>query len=579
MKLVLWPWCFKNKLIFRIVISDFYIKQEVLTAFFFGGFMKIGEYLIKALEKTGIKHAFGIQGDYVLKFYEMLFNSPLALINTIDEASAGFAADAYARTCGFGAVCVTYGVGGLNLINSIAQAYAELSPVLVISGAPGISERSGDATLHHKVRAFDSQLKIFREITVAQAVLNNAETAADEINRIIDAVLKYKRPGYIELPRDMVMVEAFPPHSFSEVEAQKDCEALEEGVLEALGMLSIASNPVISVGIEIQRFGLQNEAVRLLDRTGLPFFTGVLGKSVLSEKHPQFLGVYSGGMSRDLVSDFVNNSDCLLLLGPIISDLSTGMFTSEIDTSRCIMINNEALSISHHIYKDVSMKGFIDRLTDSWKKPKETLDIPRYNEIRPFVPEKTRMITVERLFECINSFIEDDDTVVAEAGDAMFGSLDLCIHGSTEYISPAFYASLGFAVPASLGVQLASPGRRAIVITGDGGFQFNAMMLSVAAKYKLNPIVIIINNNGYGLFRPMIDGEFNDIPDWNYAEIPKVIGAGKGYKVMNENELASALEESRKNTSSPSIIDVRIGKHDSSATTKRLLERLKKRVG
>jgi indolepyruvate decarboxylase len=284
-------------------------------------------------------------------------------------------------------------------------------------------------------------------------------------------------------------------------------------------------------------------------------------------------------MSKDFVRDFVNNSDCLVLLGPIISDLSTGMFTSEIDVSRCILINNEALSIRHHMYKGVSMKRFIERLTDSWKKPKETLYIPHHNEIRPFVPEKTRMMTVERLFECINSFMEDDDTVVAEAGDAMFGSLDLCIHGSTEYISPAFYASLGFAVPASIGIQLAMPGRRAIVITGDGGFQFNAMMLSIAAKHSLNPIVIILNNNGYGLFRPMIDGEFNDIPDWNYAEIPKVIGAGKGFTVLTEMEFAAALEESRKNTSSPSIIDVRIDKYDSSATTKRLLERLKKRLG
>jgi indolepyruvate decarboxylase len=304
----------------------------------------------------------------------------------------------------------------------------------------------------------------------------------------------------------------------------------------------------------------------------------VLGKSVLSEKHPQFIGVYSGGMSKDLVSDFVNNSDCLLLLGPIISDLSTGMFTSEIDASRCIMINNEALSISHHVYKGVSMKGFIERLTDSWKNPKVTLNIPQKNEIKPFVPEKTKAITVERLFECINSIIEDEDTVVAEPGDAMFGSLDLCIHGSAEYISPAFYASLGFAVPASIGVQLALPNRRSIVITGDGGFQFNAMMLSVAAKYSLNPIVIILNNNGYGLFRPMIDGVFNDIPDWNYAEIPKVIGAGKGFTVMTEMEFAAALADARKNTSSPSIIDVRISKHDSSATTKRLLERLSKRV-
>jgi TPP-dependent 2-oxoacid decarboxylase len=540
--------------------------------------MKIGEYLIQAVKDAGAGHVFGIQGDYVLKFYEMLYNSPIRLINTTDEASAGFAADAYARVKGFGAVCVTYGVGGLNLANSIAQAYAELSPVLVISGAPGVTERRNDASLHHKVHDFDFQLKIFSQITVAQAVLDNPETAADEISRVINSVMKHKRPGYIELPRDMVISEAAAPHDKSRDEDTTDREALEEGLSEAFDMLMKARNPMIAVGIEVHRFGLQNEVLALLEKTGLPFFTGVLGKSVLSEKHPQFIGVYSGVMSSDTVRDFVQNADCLLLLGPMITDFSTGMFTSEIDASHCITLNEGLLGISHHVYRNIGMKEFIEHLTTSWEKPKQEINIPQRGVVQEFVPESGSKITVKRLFECIDGFIGDDDIVVAEAGDAMFGSFDLCIHGSTEYISPAFYASLGFAVPASIGVQFAAPRRRAIVLTGDGGFQFNAMMLSIAAKHQLNPIVIILNNNGYGLFRPMVDGEFNDIPDWNYSEIPKVIGSGKGFKVTMENELTSALDEARKNTSSPTIIDVRIDRYDISDTTKRLLERLRKRI-
>ncbi|HEY9162674.1 MAG TPA: thiamine pyrophosphate-binding protein [Desulfomonilia bacterium] len=540
--------------------------------------MNTGDYLISAVREAGAGHVFGIQGDYVLKFYEMLYNSSIKLVNTTDEASAGFAADAYARVRGFGAVCVTYGVGGLNLVNSIAQAYAELSPVLVISGSPGISERSADASLHHKVHDFDFQLKIFREITVAQAVLNDPESAADEIDRVIREVLKHKRPGYIELPRDMVTVETAAPHKKFSDKDVNDRDALEEGLKETLEMLAGAEKPLISVGIEIHRYNLQEEVLALLEKTGMPFFTGILGKSVLSEKHPQFIGVYTGGMSKDYVRNTVHNSDCLLLLGPMITDFSTGMFTINIDASRCIIVNEGMLGISHHVYKSISMKAFIERLTATWDKPKIDMKIPARTGIKKFRPEKGRKITVSRFFECIDGFIADDDIVVAEAGDTMFGSLDLCIHGSTEFIAPAFYASLGFSVPASLGVQLASPGRRAVVLTGDGGFQFNAMMLSVSAKLGLNPIVVILNNNGYGLFRPMIDGKFNDIPDWNYAEIPRVIGAGKGYKVTTENELVTALDKARKNEYSPTIIDVRIERYDSSDATKRLLESLKKRI-
>ena len=162
--------------------------------------MKLGEYLIEQLQNTGLEHVFGIQGDYVLGFYSRLYQSRLELINTCDEQGAGFAADAYARMRGFGAVCVTYGVGALKLANSTAQAFAELSPVLVISGAPGISEREHDPLLHHKIRSFQTQLNVFREMTSAQAVLTDSKTAASEINRVINKILETKRPVILSSP-------------------------------------------------------------------------------------------------------------------------------------------------------------------------------------------------------------------------------------------------------------------------------------------------------------------------------------------------------------------------------------------
>lgn len=126
--------------------------------------IKIGDYLIKKPYSHGVRHVFGIPGDYVLKFYEMLNGSKLRLINMCDEQGAGFAADAYARVRGLGAVCVTYFVGGLKIANTTAEAYAEKSPVIVISGAPGMSERGKNLLLHHRVRDFDTQKKVFDEL-------------------------------------------------------------------------------------------------------------------------------------------------------------------------------------------------------------------------------------------------------------------------------------------------------------------------------------------------------------------------------------------------------------------------------
>jgi len=129
--------------------------------------MSIGQYLIRRLSDYGLRHVFGLPGDYVLSFYSMLEHSPLELVNCTREDCAGFAADAYARVHGMGAVCVTYGVGGLSVANSIAGAYAEKSPVVMISGAPGLAERGGDPLLHHRVREWGTQLDVFEKLCAA----------------------------------------------------------------------------------------------------------------------------------------------------------------------------------------------------------------------------------------------------------------------------------------------------------------------------------------------------------------------------------------------------------------------------
>src|SRR6266700_4474747 len=170
----------------------------------------IGDYLIQRLYANGVRHVFGIPGDYVLGFYDMLQHSKLRVINTCDEQGAGFAADAYARVRGLGAVCVTYCVGGLKVANSTAGAFAEKSPVVVISGAPGMKEREKNPLIHHKVREFDTQKKVFEQLTIASTVLSDPQTAFQEIDRVLHAALRFKRPVYIELPRDIVGLPGNP---------------------------------------------------------------------------------------------------------------------------------------------------------------------------------------------------------------------------------------------------------------------------------------------------------------------------------------------------------------------------------
>jgi len=540
--------------------------------------LSIGEYLIQQLYGYGVRHVFGVPGDYVLSFYKQLAESDLEVVNTCDEQGAGFAADAYARVRGLGVVCVTYCVGGLKVANPTAEAFAEKSPVVVISGAPGTKERAKNPLLHHKVKDFDTQLKVFEQLTVASTVLDDPETAFREIDRVLAAALRYKRPVYIELPRDMVTAFGVENHASQEVRGASDPDALQEALKEAVAMIGTAHRPVIIAGVELHRFGLQNQLVELVEKTNIPVAATLLSKSVIAEHHPRYLGVYEGAMGHEDVRAYVETSDCLILLGAPMSDVDLGIYTAQLDPARSIYVTSEKTAIRFHNYEEVQLEDFVQGLIQADLPRQEDRDTP-HPELPPsFNAVEERKITTQRLFQRLNFFIEDDTVVIADPGDALFAGADLVIHGSTEFLSPAYYTSMGFAIPASLGAQLANPKLRPLVLVGDGAFQMTGMELSTIARFHLNPIVVILNNRGYGTERPMQDGSFNDILEWKYSRIPEILGTGRGFEIRTEKDLEQALNASRENKKSFCLLDVHLDSKDSSPALKRLTDSLAKRV-
>jgi TPP-dependent 2-oxoacid decarboxylase len=547
--------------------------------------VRIGNYLIAQLYSHGIRHVFGVPGDFILGFFNQLMDSKIQVINTCDEQGAGFAADAYARINGLGVVCVTYCVGGLKVVNPTAEAFAEKSPLVIISGSPGIKERKKDPLLHHKVKNFDTQFKVFEEITVASVLINNPQTAAQEIDRILNAALTYKRPVYIELPRDMVSVDIFLDPIQNNTVAQvdqyqekSDPIILMEALNETIDMINSSIRPVIVAGVEIQRFGLQNELLNLVEKLKIPVSSTILSKSVISELHPFYLGVYEGAMGHDAVREYVESSDCLILLGALMTDIDLGGFTAKIDQKRTIYINSDKFSVRYHNYEEISLKDFIDKLIESndIKQRVDFINKPLYSNLEQFCPIKGQKITIKRLFQCINSFLKDDMIVLADIGDALFGGTDLVIHRKTEFLSPAYYASMGFAVPASIGTQLANPKLRPLVIVGDGAFQMTGMEISTVLRFNLNPIVIVLNNGGYGTERSILDGRFNDILIWQYSLIPNIVGGGKGFIVETEEQFEEALLYAESNTECFCILDIRLDINDKSPALQRLTEALRK---
>lgn len=543
------------------------------------GQQSIGGYLIQRLQDYGVTDVFGIPGDFVLQFYGMLTDSPIRVIGTTREDCAGYAADGYARVHGLGAVCVTYCVGGLSLCNSIAGAYAEKSPVIVISGAPGMEERRSDPLLHHKVRDFNTQREVFEKITVATALLDDPLTAFREIDRCFEAAVRYKRPVYLELPRDRVRTPALFPHKPSADKPRSDKAALREALEEAAATINASKQPVIVADVEIHRFGLQDEVIALAERHNIPICATLLGKSVVSEIHPLYLGVYEGAMGRESVRQYVEGSDCVILLGAFMTDINLGIFTAQLDPAKCIYATSETLRIRHHHFHDVLLEDFIHGLARTHlHPPKHELPRDRDEDDHPFVLHPEAKVTVRQLFRRVNELLDETMVVVADVGDSLFASADLTIHRHTDFLSPAYYTSMGFAIPAAIGVQVANRDRRPIVIVGDGAFQMTCLELSTAVKLGFNPIVLVLNNKGYTTERFLQEGPFNDIPNWNYHHLPDLLGGGWGFEVHTEGELDQALKAALNNQDNFSLLNIHLEPNDISPALSRLAKRLSKRL-
>jgi indolepyruvate decarboxylase len=542
--------------------------------------LSIGNYLIKRISELGVSHVFGIPGDYVLSFFHMLEESPLEIINTCDEQGAGFAANAYAQMKGLGVVCATYGVGGLKLANTTAQAFAEKIPVLIISGGPAIGERQKYSLLHHKVNQYDDQLKIYEHLTVASAILSEPNRAYQEIDRVLDAVLRLKRPGYIELPRDMVSLVPDQGYGKSELrdvsDAKQDQEALQEALLDAAKIINASEKPVIIAGMEVERFNWMDKVLELAWRSNIPIAATILGKSAIPEEESLYMGIYAGALGNESIREYVESSDCIIMVGVFLTDLDMGAYTAHLDFGKMIYITSEKISIRYHEYSGLG-PDFLDNLADADLKRHLSGPIPTSKRPEPicFDSCSDKKITVDRLFQAINAFLDEKMVLVADPGDSLFGSIEIATR--CNFLSSAYYASLGFAVPASIGAQLARPDCRPLVLSGDGSFQMTGMEVSTAVRYGLNPIIVVLNNGGYGTERPMLDGAFNDISAWHYCKIPAVIGRGKGFLVKTENDLAEALEKALAQEC-PCILEVILAKDDISEPLKRLTESLKKKV-
>lgn len=196
-------------------------------------------------------------------------------------------------------------------------------------------------------------------------------------------------------------------------------------------MLRTARKPLVIGDVELVRFSLQQDLAGLLEKTGFPFVTMMLGKTVLSEHHPQFLGLFEGDRSRPTIRERVEAADCILHLGALMTDFNTGGFTTHLDDARTISSNMQAVKIRHHYYENVHLHDFVLGLTERLsRRDPSTSELEcaakacMHRSTEPYRPEASRPLTIKRLFDRVSHSLGDNSIVIAETGVSLFSAAE-----------------------------------------------------------------------------------------------------------------------------------------------------------
>jgi len=528
----------------------------------------LGRALLDALRAHGAQEIFGIPGDFVLPFFKAIEESGTLPFYTLShEPAVGFAADAAARFRGAISVAVaTWGAGAFNLVNPIAGAYAERVPVVVISGAPGVQERASGWRLHHMSREVETQTRIFREITCDHAVLDDPARAPADIARVLRSAREYSLPVYLELPRDLVGAEVQPVPVLPPSPTLP--AALAEAAAEILGRLRAAQAPCIMVDVEVRRYGVEARVAELADRLGIPVVTTFMGRGLLSGHAVR--GTYLGAAGRADITELVEGSDALLLLGVILSDTNFAVSARKIDLRRAMLAIDREVQVGHHSYANVPLDALMDALLAQAgtrttaprpAAPAESYPGNLQADDAPIAPSDIAA-AVNDLFDRVGPM-----PIAADMGDCLFTAMEI---RNTALVAPGYYAGMGYGVPAGLGACVAA-GARPLILVGDGAFQMTGFELGNCRRYGWDPIVLVFNNSSWEMLRVFQpESGFNNLDDWRFAELAGPLG-GDGVRVSTRRELVDALAHAHATRGRFQLIEVMLPRGQTSDTLARFV--------
>ncbi len=508
--------------------------------------MKLGDLIIEVVKQLGVKHIFGVPGDYNLRFLDFIEESKdVNWIGNCNELNASYAADGYARENGIGVLVTTHGVGELSAANGIAGSFAHNVSVLHIVGYPSSVVIDGDVPVHHTLGNYKKNnfLEAFNPISGATTILTELNFI-EEINRVISNMLVTKKPAYLGIPTNLLDMEV--SQNIEDIYFRfknSDSYMVEEVGSIITKRFNNAKKPMFLLGVNIARFGWREKVTELLKKIDLKFTTTLMGKSIIKDielANANYIGIYAADYSTSGVVKLMQDSDCIISIGTVETDLNTGGFSEDgIDYDNVITIRPQSVKIGKKVYSDVSIDMLLEYMEESFKKRDEL-----YKEIylsdECIVKNKYEDLNQKDFWPYVaKNIIQEEDIVVAEAGSALFGLLPQNLPAGIDFVSQILWASIGYTLPAAIGSAIAAPKRKVLLFIGDGSFQLTAQEISLIKKYDLNVTVFLINNDGYTIERAIHgpNESYNDIYMWKYLDLAKSLGIEKTKSIKTFKEL------------------------------------------
>jgi indolepyruvate decarboxylase len=534
----------------------------------------VADYIIERLAQRGVQTLFGVPAAYCSALYDAAERAPdFGIVVTNSDLEAGYAADGYARVRGLSAVAVSYGPGTLSLVNAIAAAYAERSPIVVVNGGPSQAnidtQHNTGVLFSHSMGRPHTDLDVFSNITAFCERATQVGDVPQLVDTALTTALSRQHPVYIEIPQGMLSVTC--PRPVGALDVTVPAGGAGAAATLILQQIQAASNPLVIVGVEVARYRLASKVMSFLDRLQIRWATTLLAKSTLPEQHSGFVGVFNGDKAPASLKNMIQSSGLIVALGAVFGSGHANLMIPKFD--KTIRVWDGTMVARAAAPQVVGLPALVDALDQQSvgmtpvSYPGGVPPPPGPAPATPDAPE----LGYQQAFDVVTepAFLDATFTVVADTFLGIYPAARIPMPSQDSFIADAVWASTGHAAGAAVGAFVPG-GKRPLVLIGDGGFQMVGQALSTMVRYQHNTVVVIVDNNLYGFEQFLLGPTYYTnpgqaplpyvvLPDWDFDAFARALGVTQVATVTTPQALRTALAAAKTHTAGPSVIRALVG--------------------